>query len=98
VEQWLDHTPILIDDIISTGQTMIETVSHLKKARLRAPVCIGVHAVFAGTSYEDLKKAGAHSIITCSTIPHVSNAIDISETLSGPVKRLAASERLHLAE
>lgn len=98
VAQWLDHTPILIDDIISTGQTMIETVSHLKRAGLRAPVCIGVHAVFAGTSYEDLKKAGAHSIITCSTIPHVSNAIDISEMLSGPVKRLAASERLHLAE
>ncbi len=31
VSKWKDHTPVLVDDIISTARTMIETVSHLLK-------------------------------------------------------------------
>src|SRR5690606_18318447 len=46
VERHRHRTPVLIDDIISTARTMIETVVHLKRAGLRPPVCIGVHAVF----------------------------------------------------
>lgn len=72
------HTPVLIDDIISTGRTMIETVRRLETAGQKAPVCIGVHAIFAGDAYADLRAAGAKEIVTCNTIPHESNAIDIS--------------------
>ena len=65
------HTPVLVDDIISTGQTMIET-RHLKRAGLAAPVCLGVHAVFADRAYEDLLAAGAARVVTCNTSPHPS--------------------------
>jgi len=78
VEKYKDHIPVLIDDIISTARTMIETIMHLKTAGMKSPVCIGVHAVFAGNSYEDLKNSGANRVITCNTIKHESNAIDIS--------------------
>ncbi|MBK1439868.1 ribose-phosphate pyrophosphokinase [Parapedobacter sp. ISTM3] len=78
MEPFTDRTPVLVDDIISTARTMIETVGHLKNAGLRAPVCIGVHAIFAGNAYSDLLDAGAGRVITCNTIPHVSNTIDIS--------------------
>lgn len=81
VEKYLDCTPVLVDDIISTGRTMIETIGHLKKLRMKPPVCIGVHAVFAGDAYQELKNAGAKEIITCNTIPHESNVIDISDLL-----------------
>jgi ribose-phosphate pyrophosphokinase len=77
----LDYTPVLVDDIISTGHTMIETIGHLRKLNMKAPVCIGVHAVFAGDAYQELKNAGAKEIITCNTIPHESNTIDISDLL-----------------
>ncbi len=40
-----------------------------------APVCVGVHAVFAVNAYEDLLAAGASGIYPCDKIPHVSNAI-----------------------
>ena len=83
VERWRDHTPVLVDDIISTARTMIETVGHLRRAGLAPPVCIGVHAVFAGQSYDDLVAAGAARVVTCNTIPHVSNAIDLAELLAG---------------
>ncbi len=73
-----DHTPVLVDDIISTAPTMIETVSHLKTAKIGSVVCIGIHAVFAGEAYKNLLDAGAAKVITCNSIPHQSNGIDIS--------------------
>lgn len=81
VNKYQNHTPVLVDDIISTAQTMIETVKHLKYAGMKAPVCIGVHAVFAGNAYQDLKNSLVSDIVTCNTIPHESNAIDISDIL-----------------
>ena len=84
VEAYKSHTPVLVDDIISTARTMIETVGHLKKAGMKAPVCIGVHAVFAGNAYEELKKAGAE-VVTCNTIPHESNRIDLSSLLAARI-------------
>ena len=78
VERYTDRMPVLVDDIISTARTMIETVGHLKTMGLQAPWCIGTHGVFAGTAYEDLIAAGAARVITCNTITHPSNAIDVS--------------------
>lgn len=81
IERWRDHTPVLVDDIISTGRTMIETLGHLKRLGLPPAVCIGVHGVFAGDAYLDLKGGGASRIVTCNTIPHESNAIDLAPGL-----------------
>lgn len=81
IDIYKDHTPVLVDDIISTARTMIETINHLKQIGFQAPVCIGVHAVFAGNAYQELKDAGTAEIITCNTIPHQSNKIDISDLL-----------------
>lgn len=81
VEHYINHSPVLVDDIISTGRTLIETISHLKTAGMKPPICIGVHAVFAGNAYQEIIKSGAKEIITCNTIPHESNKIDISDLL-----------------
>jgi ribose-phosphate pyrophosphokinase len=45
LKKYIDHKPILVDDIISTARTMIETVGHLKNAGMKQPVCIGIHPV-----------------------------------------------------
>jgi ribose-phosphate pyrophosphokinase len=74
-----NHTPVLVDDIISTAHTMIKAVEHLRQAGAKPPVCIGVHAVFAGPAFEELKAAGAGRIVTCDTILHSSNLIDLSD-------------------
>ena len=81
VQNYKNHTPVLVDDIISTARTMIETVEHLKRAEMKPPVCIGVHAVFSGNAYQELKDSGTANIVTCNTIPHESNKIDISDIL-----------------
>jgi len=81
VEKFKDHTPVLVDDIVSTAHTMMETIKHLKNVNMKLPVCIGVHAVFAGNAYEELKNSGTETIVTCNTIPHSSNKIDITELI-----------------
>ncbi len=81
-DEYKNHTPVLIDDIISTVGTMIETTVQLKNGGMNAPVCIGIHAVFAEKAYQDLLNAGVADIITCNTIPHKSNRIDISKNIA----------------
>ena len=78
VGRWRGHTPVLVDDIISTARTMLATIGHLKRAGLGAPLCLGVHAVFAQGAYEALLSQGAARVVTCNTITHPSNAIDLS--------------------
>lgn len=87
IQKYKDFTPVLVDDIISTARTMIETVKHLKKAGMKPPVCIGVHPVFSENAYLDLVNCGIGKIITCNTIMHESNGIDISELVSSVIKK-----------
>lgn len=86
VEKFRNHTPVLVDDIISTARTMMETVGHLKNAGMKAPICIGVHAVFSGDAFEELKKSGVDKVVTCNTIPHSSNGMDITELIAKQIK------------
>lgn len=72
------HTPVLADDIISTGRTMIETVRHLQEMGASPPVCIGVHGIFANNAWEELKKSGVRDIVTTNTISHPTNRMDVS--------------------
>ncbi len=78
LELYPNHTPVLVDDIISTGFTMIETIKHIQAYGYRSILCIGVHAVFAKNAYQLLLKTGVKEIITCNTIAHPSNKIDLS--------------------
>lgn len=91
IERWRARTPVLVDDIISTARTMIETVGHLRRAGLPPPICIGVHAIFAGDAYEALLAAGAARVVTCNTIAHVSNAINLDDLLAAGVRTMLVS-------
>jgi len=79
-----DHTPVLVDDIISSGTTMIEAVRVLMPRTKRSPVCLGVHGLFADRADELLARAGAR-VITCNTVPHSTNAIDVAPLLAAAI-------------
>jgi ribose-phosphate pyrophosphokinase len=91
VARWRSHTSVLVDDIVSTARTMIETVGHLRQAGLAAPVCVAVHAVFAQTAFDDLRTSGAASIVSCDTIRHPSNRITLAPAISAAVAELLVS-------
>jgi ribose-phosphate pyrophosphokinase len=82
------RTPVLVDDIISTARTMIETVAQLARAGMRAPVCVGVHGLFADHAHDDLRAAGASRIVTCNTVPHASNGICVFDAVAAETAHL----------
>ncbi|MDC6726311.1 phosphoribosyltransferase family protein, partial [Leclercia adecarboxylata] len=88
VERWRDHTPVLVDDIVSTGRTMAETIGHLRRAGLAAPVCIAIHAVFSGNAVQDLESTGAGLVVSCDTVVHPTNGISVAPDLASAVREL----------
>jgi ribose-phosphate pyrophosphokinase len=83
---WNGHTPVLIDDIVSTGRTMIEATRQLRAAGSAAPMCIAIHAVFADALNDTLIDAGARGIVTCNTIAHATNRICVADQLAATVR------------
>lgn len=86
LREWPGRTPVLVDDIISTARTQIRAVGHLRELGAPAPVCIGVHGIFADAALEELRAAGAASVVTCNTIAHATNAIDVSALLAHAIR------------
>lgn len=78
-----DRAPVLLDDMIATGRTLIEGCRLLAEAGMRAPLVLAVHGIFAGDAYDALLAAGAGRIVTTNSIPHASNAIDLAPLLAG---------------
>jgi ribose-phosphate pyrophosphokinase len=89
--KWNGHTPVLIDDIVSTGRTMIEATRQLRAAGSAAPMCVAIHAVFADALHDALVDAGARDIVTCNTIPHTTNRICVLDALAAAVRERVAA-------
>ncbi len=90
IDRWRHHTPVLVDDIISTGRTMTETARHLLAAGMTAPICVAIHAVFAEKAYTEMLAAGIAEVVTCNTIPHETNRIDVAELLAPAIREIVA--------
>lgn len=79
-------TPVIVDDIASSARTMIEAVEIVRSAGAPAPVCVAVHAIFAGDSYAALQAAGAARIVSTNAVKHASNEIDLTPVLAPAVR------------
>lgn len=78
------RTPVLVDDIISTGRTMAQAARALKRHGLPATICLAIHGVFVGDAYELLAAEGA-TVVTCNTVQHPSNRIDLTDQIAQAV-------------
>lgn len=81
-------TPVLLDDIISSGETMLEAIRLVKPHSRHWPVAVGVHGLFAEGADARIAAEGA-MLVTTNTVAHASNRIDISALLAPAVSELA---------
>jgi ribose-phosphate pyrophosphokinase len=88
------HTPVLVDDIISSAHTMAEAVRALRAAGSAPPVCVGVHALFSGDGAALLQAAGAAQVVTCNTLAHASNAVDVTGAVGEAIQVLVEAADL----
>ncbi len=88
--QYQQSTAIIIDDVISSGHTILECIEALKKQGIKSMACAAVHGVFADNSDKQLLDAGLKQLVTCNTIKHSSNAVDVSPLLVEPIQTCIA--------
>jgi ribose-phosphate pyrophosphokinase len=75
------YTAVIVDDIISTGGTVLEAVDRLHEAGFSELACVAVHGLFADAADERLRARGISQLATSNSVAHDSNAIDLSEIL-----------------
>ncbi len=73
----IDETLVLMDDIISTGSSMLTILKQLSWQGYNNVICLAVHPLLNQTTKNNLLASGAASIITCNTIPDSTNKINI---------------------
>ncbi|MDC8784174.1 ribose-phosphate diphosphokinase [Roseateles koreensis] len=72
---------VLLDDMASTGRTLIGAAQGLM-ARGAATVDVAVtHALFNGTAVADLQAVGVRQVWSSNTVPHPSNSVSITPLL-----------------
>lgn len=94
IDEYMGRTAVIIDDVISSGQTILECIKALKSKGIEHIQCVAVHGIFADGSDHALIHAGLSQLATSNTIPHSSNAIDITPQLITPVISMLQSTRL----
>ena len=73
---------ILVDDMISTGGSLIKATQFLKKQKCKRIYVACTHALLINDAEKKIKKAGVTSIISTNTIPGKTSKVDISNTIA----------------
>ncbi|WP_102797655.1 ribose-phosphate diphosphokinase [Bowmanella denitrificans] len=81
------RTAVMIDDVISSGQTILQCMQALNKAGIEQQECAAVHGIFAEGAAQMLLEAGLQALATSNSIAHFSNAIDLSPLLVAPIQQ-----------
>nr|WP_283254331.1 ribose-phosphate diphosphokinase [Ramlibacter paludis] len=82
--------PVLLDDIVSSGGTLVAAAAVLRESGWRAPLAVATHALIGPEGVEALCRAGIRRLVSCDTVPHPSNAIGVRGLLAEAVEELLA--------
>lgn len=78
---------IIVDDIISTGGTMIQLVKILRERGFRKIYATCIHALLVGDAAERIFNAGAERIISSDTIPNKYADFSVAELIAEALKK-----------
>jgi len=77
---------ILVDDMISTGGSIIKATQFLKKQKCKRVYVACTHALLMNDAEKKIKKSGVTRIISANTIPSKASIVDISNTIVKAIK------------
>jgi ribose-phosphate pyrophosphokinase len=69
---------VLVDDMISTGGSIVKAAEFLKKQKCGRVFVACTHALLIDNAEKKMKKAGVAKIISANTIPGCTSAVDVS--------------------
>ncbi len=77
-----DRDIILVDDMISTGGSIINATRFLKKQKCKRVYVACTHALLMNGAEKKIRKAGVTSIVSANTIPGRTSVVDVSNTIA----------------
>ena len=79
---------VLVDDVISSGHTMIEAAQEGLKRGAKSVSAVCTHALLAENARELMTQAGIDDLISCNSIADDSNRIDLTPLLASSYREL----------
>ncbi len=79
------QTPVLVDDVISSGRTMEVALHQLRESGFHQPLCLAAHGILAGDAHARLAAAGGVVVVT-NTIPGSAALLDIHPLFAELIK------------
>ena len=73
---------ILVDDMISTGGSIVKATQFLKKQKCKKVYVACTHALLMNDAEKRIRKAGVTKIISANTIPGKTSIVDISNIIA----------------
>ena len=73
---------ILVDDMISTGGSIVKATQFLKKQKCKKVYVACTHALLMNDAEKKIKKAGVTKIVSVNTIPGKTSLVDVSNTIA----------------
>jgi len=73
---------ILVDDMISTGGSIVKATQFLKKQKCKKVYVACTHALLMNNAEKRIRKAGITKIISANTIPGKTSVVDVSNTIA----------------
>ena len=77
---------IIVDDIISTGDSVVKATQFLKKQKCKRVFVVCTHGLLVGDAEKNIKKAGVTQIISTNTIPRSISKVDVSGVIAQAVQ------------
>jgi ribose-phosphate pyrophosphokinase len=73
---------ILVDDMISTGGSIVNATKFLKKQKCKRVYVACTHALLMNNAENKIRKAGVTKIVSANTIPGKTSVVDVSNTIA----------------
>ena len=73
---------ILVDDMISTGGSIVKATKFLKKQKSNKVYVACTHALLVNNAKKKIKRAGVTKIISANTIPGETSTVDVSSAIA----------------
>ncbi len=73
---------ILIDDMISTGKSIVKATEFLKKQNCRRVYVACTHALLVDDAEKKIRKAGVSKLVSTNTIPGKTSLVDVSAAIA----------------
>jgi ribose-phosphate pyrophosphokinase len=79
---------VLVDDVCSTGKTLIAVAEQLSSMHVASVSVLVTHALFVDNALTEIKASGVNEVWSCNSVVHSSNKVELTHLLKQAILEL----------